>query len=185
MSKLQFVALPGCFVTRVDVSGLADVNKHLDDFAKAKTERAKQHQLETGCTWPEAVRAAANLSDIEGAQMTTRHPLPAEAPTSDRTRAEQLIAGLMVEREMSRDEAVVAIITEDARERRFGRPPLVSGPPLSEVYRVEMEASDVLDITQASKVVSYLLGVSIETAAHHLHGQIEAGEIETFSLTLQ
>lgn len=50
-----------------------------------------------------------------------------------------LIADLMADHGMSREEAVVAVVMEDQRERNAGREPLVKGEPLAVAHVDEMQ----------------------------------------------
>jgi hypothetical protein len=91
--------------------------------------------------------------------------------------AEELIGALMRNRSMSRGEAVTAIVTHDRRERHFGRPPLVEGLPLVEIYKDEMEQGD-LTIEQSANVVSYLLDVPYDVALQDLRRRIALGTVK-------
>lgn len=82
----------------------------------------------------------------------------------------------MLEHAMSREEAEVAVVTKDCRERHFGRRPLVGGTPLKVVYETEMSDGH-LSTEQAAKVVSYLLGVGYDAALNDLHEKIDSGLI--------
>jgi hypothetical protein len=89
--------------------------------------------------------------------------------------AEKLIAAAMASHGMGRSEAVVAVVTLDSRERHFGRPPLVDGPPLAKVYFDEMQGE--LTEAQAVSVVAYLQGISIEEAALDLAQRVGDGSV--------
>jgi hypothetical protein len=81
----------------------------------------------------------------------------------------------MSSRGMSREAAVVAIVTEDDRERRAGRPSLIEGPPLKILYAEEMEGE--LTDDEAVLVVAYLLDVSEEEAREDLNHRAATGSI--------
>lgn len=89
--------------------------------------------------------------------------------------AEDLIAELMATRCMSREEAVVAVVTVDSRERNFGRAPLVEGTPLSLAYADEMQGE--LTDDQAVRVVAYLRGLTEEEASADLMERAEEGTV--------
>lgn len=76
---------------------------------------------------------------------------------------EAVIAGL-IEKGMSRAQAVYAVVTKDEQDLHFGRKRIVAGEPLSEVYRAEMESGAPLSVEEASAVIAYLFGISPEQA---------------------
>lgn len=89
--------------------------------------------------------------------------------------AEVLIAELMTGRGMTREEAVVAVVTEDQRERNAGREPLVGGEPLSILYADEIQGE--LTEAQAIRVVAYLKDLSEEEARADLMRKAASGTV--------
>lgn len=95
--------------------------------------------------------------------------------------AEALIAAVMTSYGMSRDEALVVVVTTDTRERHYGRMPLVPGQPLNEVYAQEIEHT-ILTAGQAVRVLAHLQGLSLEEAQENLGDWVEEGTISLHNM---
>lgn len=94
---------------------------------------------------------------------------------------EAVISGL-IENGMSRAQAVTAVVTKDGQDLYFGRKRLSDGPPLSELYRAEMDTGDPLSVHEASAVIAYLFGITPEQAYTDIEARLAAGEIQPVTM---